>query len=124
MNIHSKRGSEIVEASIVLPLLILTLLSAVMITLFTFTALKDQSDMHNNLSDYVEAPVRPFYVRKESKSTSMDISGAVDRIFRRKSSSHVYEINESSVILAGELITGGAGNEKKAGKEGYSDKIK
>ena len=115
MDRRSKRGSEIVEAAIVLPLLILTLLSLICLTVFIFHSVKTQADMHSGLTEYIEAPGKPFFVRTRQKSESSALDGIVGKVMTKDISAHIYEINESEVLRGGKQLIGG-NDEKNSGK--------
>ena len=61
-----KKGTEMVEASLVLPLLILTIASMIMLLVLFYSTLLDQVRMHDELSKSSEASSRIFYISRDS----------------------------------------------------------
>jgi hypothetical protein len=99
-----KKGTEMVEASLVLPLLILTIASMIMLLVLFYSTLLDQVRMHDELSKSSEASSRIFYISRDSRTTSLGIYGIVKDVYSRESTGRTYGMNESLIVRAGEMV--------------------
>ena len=99
----NRRGEEFVEAAIVLPLLILTMLSMIMAAVFLFSYHVKQSEAHISLMRDVCRSKSVFAVKRKSASSSGTIKGTYRKGMSRSGSFRAYAIRQSDAILAGEL---------------------
>ncbi|MBQ1406849.1 MAG: hypothetical protein IIY88_01820 [Eubacterium sp.] len=103
----NKKGSEIVEAAIVLPVLILSILSMLMLLIYEFSALTGQIDMHKKLTNDAVASKRTFHVLRETENASKDVSGIISIVLKKEIKAVCYEICEAKAMLLGEVISDG-----------------
>lgn len=100
----NKRGDEFVEAAMVLPLLILTVLSLILLLIFFFSCLEGQVNMHKNLLRENEESVKVFDLAKNELETSSEIGGLAEVMMHKKVTGRIYRINAADVIRAGEML--------------------
>lgn len=102
----NKKGNEIVEATIVLPIIILTVLSMIMLLIYFFACLSTQMDVHGRLVDKALSSKVVMGVHKENGETGKDIGGVISVVMHRDFHSRCYLINEAAMIRLGEEIHG------------------
>lgn len=101
---RNKRGDEFVEAAMVLPVLILTILSMILLMLFFFTCLKNQTSMHQRMLDYSADSGKTFQLYKDHTETSRRSRGITAMLLHKDMEGRLYVINEADFIRAGELF--------------------
>lgn len=101
---RNRRGDEFVEAAMVLPVLILTILSMILLMLFFFSCLQDQTDMHRSMLARSAGSEKTFQVCRDSVRTSRHAGGIVDMLLRRDTAGRLYIIDEADFIRAGDLL--------------------
>ena len=102
----SKRGEEFVEAAVVLPLLILTVLSMILAAVFLFRYEVKQSEAHAALMKDVSSSSAVFSIRRRSASESEKIRGTYDRSMSKSKAFRAYAISQADAFLLGELVNG------------------
>ena len=102
----NKRGEEIVEASIVLPLTILVILSMIMAAVFLFRFELDQSEAHIGLARESAASEQILGIKRSTASYSGYIRGAASVTFSKESASRMYVISQADAIMLGKLAEG------------------
>lgn len=102
----NKRGHEMVEASIVLPLVILTILSMILLLIYVHQCLDTQTGVHQTLIERALESKDVFKVAKGSDSTTSNIGGAISKVMHRDFSARCYLINEADAIRLGDFIDG------------------
>lgn len=100
----NKRGSQIVEATIVLPVIILTILSMIMLLVFFFACLTTQMSVHQHLISKAVSAKTVIGVERYSKATSKHVGGVISILMKKDVSSSCYLINEVTAIRLGEAI--------------------
>lgn len=101
---RNRRGDEFVEAAMVLPVLILTILSMILLMLFFFSCMQDQTDMHCRMLAHGAESGRTFQIYRDSVRTSRHAGGIVDMLLRRNTDGRLYIIDEADFIRAGDLL--------------------
>jgi len=102
--IRNRRGDEIVEAAMVLPILILIILSMILLIVYFFSALCSQTDLHRQiLTETAENDAAYAQIKKESE-TSSELKGAVNLHIGRKISAKGYVLHPADLLRAGEMI--------------------
>lgn len=100
----SKRGEEMVEAALVLPLLILTILSLILLILYYHTALQSQTELHSRLLAEA-AESKAVYKRiEDSKRVSSEMGGIVSMVMKKEIDSSIYVLRPAAILRTGELI--------------------
>ena len=102
----NKKGEEIVEAAVVLPLLILVILSMIMTAVFLFRFELVQSEAHVDLAEKAAASKQIFGIKRGSASYSGRVRGAVSGGFSKERTSRMYVISQADAIMLGELAEG------------------
>ncbi len=101
--LRNKRGEEFAEAAIVLPLVILTVISMITVTVFFFQCEVLQSGAHARLAGQAAASDRIFGISKGSAP----LAGKAEGLFRGRleqgRSFRMYVISQSDAIMLGEL---------------------
>ena len=98
-----KRGEEFVEAAIVLPLMILTILSMIMVAVFLYSHNLRQAETHVGLMKEIESSKSIFAVKRKSVTTAKDIRGTYKAELSRDSTIRAYVIRQADVIRTGSL---------------------
>lgn len=101
---NNKKGAQIVEAAVVLPILILTILSLILLLVYYFTCLNDQTGLHEDMLRYVQESEKIFEIYENNTETSKRISGLVHMLMGKESAGSVYVIHHTDFIRAGEMI--------------------
>ena len=103
---RNKRGNEIVEASIVLPIIILTILSMIMLMIFFFACLTTQMSVHQRLINKALKSDTILSISRSGETTGRKIGGVISMLMKKEISSRCYLINEVTAIRLGEAIHG------------------
>lgn len=89
----------------VLPILILTILSLILLLIFYFSCLEGQINMHRDmLNERLLPPKLPIVKIKNETETSREMGGLVDIVMHKKVTGHAYHINAADLIRAGEML--------------------
>ena len=99
----NKKGEEFVEAAIVMPLLILTILSMIMVAVILFRFQLDQQKAHVSLMREAAGSDKVFAVLRKGASASGNVKGTFSRAFSRSRSYRAYAISQADAIMLGEL---------------------
>lgn len=87
-----------------LPMLILILLSIVMMTIYMFQGILDQTDMHDKLVTESLKRKAVFSIKQEKTQTTGSIEGAVSIIPVNYKKGRIYVINFADTVRLGEMI--------------------
>lgn len=98
-----KKGEEIVEAAVVLPLVILTILSMIMIALLLFDHQVSQSKAHTSVMKEALKSDSIFGIVKKGASTSGYIRGTYARTVTKNGTYRAYSISQADAVMLGEL---------------------
>ena len=102
----NRKGEEIVEASIVLPLVILTILSMIMVAVYLFRYEISQSDAHVSLAKEAAGSKLIVGIKRKSASSSGNIRGTWSKSVNRGDSFRMYVISQADAVMIGELAGG------------------
>lgn len=101
-----KKGSETVEAALVLPLVILTIAAFISLTVYCYRCLETQCAMQETLLERAAGEtglIQRFY---ETHEFSFPITG-IDRLeFQRTFCAHLTEYDEDALVRAGGAVNG------------------
>lgn len=100
----NKKGDEIVEAAMVLPILILTVLSMIMLLIYFFSCLNTQADLHKELIAESLTSEASFDIIKKQSETSSKMGGLVGLVMHKEMNGKIYRIGKADVIRAGEML--------------------
>ena len=100
----NKKGEEMVEASIVLPILILTILSLILLNLYYYACLNCQVELHGELISDTENRKAVFKVVEKRETVSSEVGGVISMIMQKEIAASAYAIGPADMIRAGELI--------------------
>ncbi|MFR7989820.1 MAG: hypothetical protein ACLU5F_04415 [Anaerovoracaceae bacterium] len=100
----NRRGDEIVEAAMVLPVLILTVLSLILLLIYFFSCLSAQVELHGQMAEESIASEKTFDIIKKKTETSSKVGGAVDLILKKETEGRIYVVSGADIIRAGKLI--------------------
>lgn len=100
----NKKGDEIVEAAMVLPILILTILSLILLIVYYFSCLNTQVDLHRQMIKDAMYCETIFETKTKKEETSSEIGGIISMIMNKEIEGRVYMINEANLIRLGEMI--------------------
>ena len=93
-----------VEASIVLPILILTILSLILLILYYYACLSCQVELHEDLISDTENRKAVFKVVEKRETVSSEVGGVISMIMQKEIAASTYVIGPADMIRAGELI--------------------
>lgn len=99
-----RKGEEMVEAAIVLPILILVILSLVLTTLFFYRTLETQVNLHMELTGRGIAGKQLYKVEKGTAGTELAIRGAFEDVFSSRCTGASYVINMAPLLRMGKKI--------------------
>ena len=100
MMLRNKRGGEYVEASIVLPLLVLMIVSMI------YGHADRQMKLHKVSLDKAKTSSSLFKKEKYKVEDSSLISGAARILLRKDIYADIYLINEADLVRAGNFVKG------------------
>lgn len=100
----NKRGEETVEAALVLPILILTILSLILLVLYYYSCLNCQTELHAELLAQEQECKAVFRMIKERDAVSSQMDGMVSMLMHKEISGRIYAVSPADMIRAGELI--------------------
>lgn len=103
MFMRNRRGEEFVEAAIVLPLMILTILSMILIAVFLYSHEVRQSDTHVELMKEAAASKSVFAVKRKSVSTSKNIRGTYTSGESKSNTFRAYAMKQADAVRIGSL---------------------
>lgn len=103
-NIMSKKGSEMVEAAIVIPIIILTFLSMIMLIIYFYSCLICHVDLEYELIKKERNSNAIFERLQETEDVSKKIGGAVLFFMRKEYDAEIYCLNETKMIRLGEFL--------------------
>lgn len=103
-----RRGDEIVEAAIVLPVMILTILSLILLTIYFFARLQTQCDVQRELIEEAMGAENAglYETYSLSKKTSSDMGGITRIFLTSEYEEMILSVDEAEMIRLGELIEG------------------
>ena len=99
----NKKGEEFVEAAVVLPLVILTILSMIMVAVFSLSHEIRQSKAHTALAEEAASSKMPFSIKRRSVSSSGVIRGTAAGSVSKSQTMRMYVISQSDLIMLGEI---------------------
>ena len=102
--LKSKRGEEYVEAAIVIPLFILTVLGLMMLMLFYYLSLGTQLKTHKNLVEQGGSNKKVFTIMKAEEQTSKKMQGIVGITMKKDTDGCYYGLNEARTVRIREGI--------------------
>ena len=102
---RNKRGEEMVEAAMVLPILLLLILSLLMVMLYHYDCHQAQMKMHQSLIAEVNESDTILDIKKNKTETSSAIAGLVQMVVQDEVESRVYLLQEATWIGIGEMLT-------------------
>lgn len=101
---RNRRGDEIVEAAMVLPILILTILSLILLLIYFFSCLSAQVKLHRQMTEESLASDAAFDTITKKTETSSEVGGAVDLLMRKETEGRLYVISGADMVRAGEVL--------------------
>lgn len=106
MMLMNKKGGEYVEASIVLPLLVLLIVSMIYAMMFFYGHADRQMNLHKVSLDKAKTSASLFKKEKYKVEDSSLISGAARVLLRKDIYADIYLINEADLVRAGNFVKG------------------
>jgi len=101
---RNKKGEEMVEAAMVLPLLILTVLSLILLILYYYCALDCQINLHRNQRTEASGSKAVYKVIKDEESVSSEMGGIVTMVMRKEIKSELHVLRPAAIVRTGEMI--------------------
>ena len=100
----NKRGEEIVEAAMVLPVLILIIVALVGIALFHIESMKTGCDLHRELANEIRSDKAIIKIIRKNHNYSSPIGGIADYSMSKYYEEKGYVLDEAAMIRVGELL--------------------
>lgn len=100
----NKKGSQLIEAAMVLPLLILTIVSLIFLTLYFYHCLQAQTEAHSEMIQRALCGDTPFEIYEKNTETSGRTDGIVQRLMKKEQEYSIYLFNGADFVRAGEMI--------------------
>ncbi|WP_160200763.1 hypothetical protein [Anaerotruncus colihominis] len=99
---RSRRGSDMVEATIVIPLLILVVCSLILLIVYYYACLDGQLNLHERLQEEA-AESRAVYKKLEDRdSVSKQLRGVSSIVMENDIFGRIYAVYPSQIIRLGE----------------------
>ena len=98
-----KRGS-IVEAAIVLPILILTVVSMILLLLFFHAVVQDRTDLQEEVRAQADKRQVVFTICRAEKITSSRMQGITAVLMRHREKSFCYALDPALAVRLGEAV--------------------
>ncbi|MDD4377359.1 MAG: hypothetical protein PHH48_04335 [Eubacteriales bacterium] len=102
--LSNKRGSEYIEASMVLPLIILLTLTMIMMIVYFYSVLDKQVVMHQQLNETVKNYDNAYYKISKTERKSIFIDGAIGEIFTTDIYGSRYIVNPVKLVKIGDFF--------------------
>ncbi len=102
--LKNKKGSEMIEAAIVIPLLLLAAISLIYLGLYFHEGFREQLAVQEILISETMDKKDVFNILWEEASISGESRGLFGGGFHREYKQRLYVINEELVVRAGEVI--------------------
>lgn len=100
-----KNGSEIVEASIVLPLFFLTVFSMILLMSYCFLCLEKQTDMHEKLTEEAIQPASLFQIEEQDETVHKELQGIISGGMKKEIHGHIYCFSQADLNRMGRMIS-------------------
>ena len=100
----NRKGEEFVEAAIVLPLMILTILSLIITAVFLYSYNLSQAEAHVQLMNEVVRSRKVFDVKRKSVSASERIRGLYRLDIQKNGSFRAYVRDQADAVRTGSLV--------------------
>ena len=100
---YNRRGSQIVESTMMMPILILIAVSFMWVTLFLHNVLVDRCKLQDQLLAESEESKLPIKIITETTETFTQARGLVDMNLHRTYKGRIYALSEGDIIRLGEL---------------------
>lgn len=101
--LNSRRGSEIVEAAVVMPLVILAVLSMILLQVFFYQCLLVQVRLHEDLTDRAVHSRKLFCVEQASASRGENMQGITHIRMTREHRVSCYAFCGADLVRTGEV---------------------
>lgn len=102
--LFNKKGDQIIDASIVIPIFILIVSALISVCAFSFSALRNQADLHDDLIKEMNKSSAVFTIKNKTIETSNKIGGIFRVILKKKSQGRIYIMSQSEIIRVGEML--------------------
>lgn len=102
--LRNKRGEEFVETAMVLPVLILTILSMILLILYFYLCLSTQTEVHRDLITEAAESGAAFRIIEKGAGASSEVGGILDMIMEKRIEGRMYVLNHGRILRAGEFI--------------------
>lgn len=130
--LRSRRGSQMVEATIVIPLLILTILSMILLLIFFYEGAASQCRVQKKLIREARKDVMGIKIVKKDASHSRKMQGLISLRMKKNYAGRCYKLDQTELIRIGDeaktivgkftSIDGEASSQNGSGREDSSRK--
>lgn len=99
-----KKGSETLEAAIVIPIFILIVYSLISLTIFYYSSIKTQTSLHNELVDMSNESNNVFDIIRQHEETSKKTGGISGIVLKRKIEGRIYSMDQGEMVRLGGIF--------------------
>lgn len=99
----NRRGDEIVEAAMVLPIMILTILSLILLMIYFYARLETQCELHRELIESAQNSSAVYTYIEDRKKTSSGLGGVTSMILTSECEDGIRVIDEAKIIRMGDF---------------------
>ena len=103
--IKSKRGEEMVEAAMILPILVLIIFSMILFMLYQYQCHQNQIALHHDLIQTLDESDVVFDIEVMENQTIAHIAGAVDLNVEKNQKERIYLFSAAECIRIGEMLS-------------------
>lgn len=100
---RNKKGEEMVEAAMVLPILILVTFSLMLVMVYFYQIHQSQIALHKEMLRQRQVSSAVFRVNKETQKNETRVDGMVNHLLKAEKQHRIYHVKPSRWILLGEM---------------------
>ena len=104
LRVKGKRGSDMVEAAMVLPVLILVILSLILLMIYDYHCVICQTDLHADLLAKAEKSLKIYDTLEENRQVCESMGGLSEILMKKRIAARCYVFAPAAILRAGELV--------------------
>ncbi len=100
---RNKRGEEMVEAAMVLPILILVVFSLMLVMVWFYQVHQSQISLHKEMVCQMQDSQTVFRIQKRTRQNQVRLDGMVNHLLKTEAEYRIYCMKPAEWILLGEM---------------------
>lgn len=100
----NKRGEVMIEATLVIPVVILVIVTLLTLLTYFYSCLNDQISLHKEVLGKLNDYDRTIGILEEKRETSLKTQGLISNIMRKECTAKVTYMRESVIIRTGDKV--------------------